>query len=192
MTPPAPPTARPVNTTATGRTRTPLSELALVSRFGHGGSECSTEMSVAYSEINAAVNRLQLRDRADGVRDSSHKLAAKSPEEEVLFMMADQPAVAVGEEADDGQYDDDEVVRPQQLRFEDAATTATAAPGSAVAPDESDDEVAMEDLAMLASTPLGATRPEAAFWRTTGSGGSLTPLTEVLALMASPSTLMED
>ena len=122
-------------------------------------------------------------------------------------MMADLPPVPSLDEDNGDDDSDDGEVRPQQLTFGDATSqqqahlteTSSSVAVAAAIPlpphhtvaatlggDESDDDVALADLAMLATPGVGAwVRVEDSNWQAAGVG--LTPFSEVLALMASPS-----
>ncbi|KAG1679308.1 hypothetical protein FOA52_009338 [Chlamydomonas sp. UWO 241] len=104
----------------------------------------------------------------------------RSPVDEVLDLMV-TPVAA--EAAAPG--DDDDAVLPQQLRFDDEAG-ACGADGSGEGGeddgDESGDEVSLGELAMM--TPVGTPGGDA-LWRAV-SARSTTPLSDLLAMMATP------
>ena len=97
-----------------------------------------------------------------------------------------QPGLEIDEEGEGGVASGTGGVCPQQLSFEE---------GGHVSEDDSGDELGLEQLPML--TPMAGSPAEAALWHAAAAGGGLecgmTPISEVLALMESPSrALLED
>ncbi len=176
-------------------------------------SDRSTELSIACSEINAAVGRMQLREQQQRVAVPP-PLAAARPHEAMDISPAPAAALAIVRPSSvrsaglrtppvtppeaflrliagaDGSEDE---IRPQLLRFEEQLGRPALVASDELEEEEdveseeeedveSEDEVGFEELAMM--TPLAGPECEAAFLRATAAvAGSISPLTEVLALM---------